>query len=146
MQMFWKTAMALTAALAISGTTACDESAEAEASSPGLQPGNLPSGSSAVAPMAGGQDPGSLAPMPSAQQKLAMAAQFDPRRPWLSRYLTSAEVTESKGFFIQFLEASPGRLHVPRVRKHRLHVRTAHLLRQIDGFFDQSDGARRQRD
>ncbi len=108
MQMFWKTVVALTAAMAISGTTACDESAEAEASSPGLQPGNLLSGSSAVAPMAGGQDPGSLAPMPSAQQKLAMAAQFDPRRPWLSRYLTSAEVTESKGFFIQFLEASPG--------------------------------------
>jgi hypothetical protein len=100
--------VALAIVMAASGTAACDQRAEAETASPAAGPGHASTGSIRVERTGDGQDPGPLEPMPSAQQKLAMAAQFDPRRPWFSPYLTTAEATESKGFYIQFLEASPG--------------------------------------
>lgn len=103
-----RAAVALAIVMVVSGTAACDQKAEAETASPAPGPSQSSTGLSGVERTAGGQDPGPLEPMPSAQQKLAMAAQFDPRRPWFSPYLTTAEVTESKGFYIQFLEASPG--------------------------------------
>ncbi len=66
--------------------------------------------SAGIIPAVATQDPGGVPPMPSPQQKRAIAAQIDPRQPVVTPFLSPAEALEAKGYLLHFLESPSGSL------------------------------------
>ncbi|MDP3803480.1 MAG: hypothetical protein U1C74_32000 [Phenylobacterium sp.] len=96
-------AMIMFGALALGGAlTGCDGPAAARPATPVSEAG----ASHLWGSMAQSRE--GVAPMPSPQQKRAMASQIDPRQPLVTPFLSASEALEAKGYLLQFLESPDG--------------------------------------